>query len=124
MHSSLHHRILPGGNIHFKDVIETDQLSWTKVQKTLYGVDDSQQPFTTKEWYHLVHRDDVKMVKRKVAESLKLHKDLSVEFRIVWPDKSVHWIFCRANIVYDNDGEPLEVTGINMDISDRRFKEK
>ncbi|MEO9004829.1 MAG: CheR family methyltransferase [Ginsengibacter sp.] len=104
--------------------IKTDQLTWTKVQKTLYGLDDAQQSPTFTEWYRLVHPDDVSLLQIKIEESIKMPTDLSVEFRIIWPDESVHWIFCRANVVYDNDGKPLEMSGINIDISDRKFKEQ
>ena len=104
--------------------VKTDELTWTQVQQHLYGLNESQQPTTSKQWFDLLHPDDVDFVKRKLEESLKMKKDLSVEFRIVWPDESVHWIFCRANIVTGNRGKVSELSGINIDISERKFKEQ
>ena len=104
--------------------IKTGQLTWTEVQRSLYGINDAQQPLTANEWFNLLHPDDVGMVKITIEGCLKMRKDLSIEFRNIWPDHSVHWIFCRANIVYDIGGEPLEISGINIDISDRKFNEQ
>jgi signal transduction histidine kinase len=44
-----------------------------------------------------------------------------VEFRIVWPDQSVHWVQCRGRTIYDsNNRKPLRMLGTVIDITTRK----
>jgi two-component system sensor histidine kinase UhpB len=43
-----------------------------------------------------------------------------IEFRVVWPDGSVHWIFGRATVIRDRAGRPLRAYGTNAEITERK----
>ena len=43
-----------------------------------------------------------------------------MEFRVVWPDGSVHWIDDKAKAFFDDDGKPLYMTGACADITSRK----
>ena len=45
------------------------------------------------------------------------------EFRVVWPDGSIHWVETRGRLIYDEAGQPLRIVGVCMNI-DRRKQEK
>ena len=62
------------------------------MQESLYGIKESSFNGDVEEWFQFVYPDDVSFIKQAVDESLKNKKELSVEFRITWPDKSIHWI--------------------------------
>jgi PAS domain S-box-containing protein len=47
-----------------------------------------------------------------------------IEYRVVWPDGSVHWIFGRAAIVRDELGRAIRVSGTNVDITKRKQAEE
>src|SRR5688500_8154773 len=47
-----------------------------------------------------------------------------IEYRVVWPDGSVHVIFGRATVVYDELGQALRVYGTNVDITERKHAEE
>ena len=49
------------------------------------------------------------------------HFDL--EYRIVWPDESVHWTNGVARVFHDEDGVPTRMVGIGRDITDRKLAE-
>jgi PAS domain S-box-containing protein len=50
---------------------------------------------------------------------------LQIEFRIKWPDESVHWILLRAEIQFAADGKtPVGALGVAMDITDRKESEE
>lgn len=42
------------------------------------------------------------------------------EFRVVWPDGSVHWLASRAQTMHGADGRPLRLLGITWDITDAK----
>jgi len=47
-----------------------------------------------------------------------------IEYRVVWPDGSVHVIFGRATVVRDELGQPIRVYGTNVDITERKSAEE
>ena len=46
--------------------------------------------------------------------------DFDIEFRVVWPDGSVHWIDDKAKAFFDEHGKPLYMTGACADITSRK----
>jgi len=101
-----------------------NKITWTKVQESLYGLKEYSFKGNLDDWMLFIHPDDVPATKKAIEESVSEQKELSVEFRIYWPDKSLHWILSRANTTYDKDGKPVEMSGVNIDISERKFKEQ
>ena len=47
-----------------------------------------------------------------------------VEFRYIWPDKSVRWLLVRAEIVAAPDGTPQSAIGVLQDITERKEREQ
>ncbi len=41
-------------------------------------------------------------------------------FRVMFPDRSTHWILSRGTVIRHGDGTAYRATGINMDITERR----
>ena len=46
--------------------------------------------------------------------------DYDVEFRVNWPDSSVHWLWSKGRFFFDDSGLPYRVAGIQVDITERR----
>jgi PAS domain S-box-containing protein len=102
---------------------KTNKIHWTKVQESLYGLKEFSFKGTLDDWFAFIHPDDVNATRKAIEESVEKQKELSVEFRIYWPDRSLHWILSRASTSYDKEGKPVEMSGVNIDISERKFKE-
>ena len=49
---------------------------------------------------------------------------LDNEYRIVLPDGSVRWIGARGTTTYGEDGEPLRMAGICIDIGEKKRREE
>jgi PAS domain S-box-containing protein len=49
---------------------------------------------------------------------------VQAEWRVIWPDGSIHWILGRWQVFKDNSGEPIRMTGINIDITLRKEAEE
>jgi PAS domain S-box-containing protein len=49
---------------------------------------------------------------------------IELEYRHLWPDKSVHWLLARAELLADADGRPQGSIGVLMDITDRHETEE
>jgi PAS domain S-box-containing protein len=69
-----------------------------------------------------VHPDDREYVMRRRAQLLE-DGPSDIEYRVVWPDGSVHVIFGRATVVRDESGKAIRVYGTNVDITERKRAE-
>ena len=70
-----------------------------------------------------VHPADRSAVSERVEECAR-GADFDMEFRVVWPDGSVHWIADKAKAFRDDHGTPLYVTGACAEVTDRKAVEE
>jgi PAS domain S-box-containing protein len=71
-----------------------------------------------------VHPED----RARVRDSMQVAVDglmaWEQEFRVVWPDRSVHWLTARGSIYRTLDGRATRMLGVVMDITDRKATEQ
>jgi PAS domain S-box-containing protein len=70
-----------------------------------------------------VHPEDREFVNRADRRSIETGEDYCIEFRIIWPDESVHWIESKGQVFVDETGKPARITGIDIDITERKLAE-
>ena len=68
----------------------------------------------------LIHPEDRDAMRAALTQTITAHGDYDADFRVVWPDGSVHWIVSRGRAVYDADGRAVAMTGVNFDDTERR----
>lgn len=71
-----------------------------------------------------IHPDDRERLQATVRQSVEGHTDYDIEYRIVWPDGSLHWIIARGHCIYGQDGSPLHMLAVTLDISKRKQTEQ
>lgn len=74
-------------------------------------------PFDT--FFDWVHPDDRPIVRQADEEALKTGK-FKAEFRALHPDGRVCWIYSLGKVTYDQQGQPLSISGVEFDITDRK----
>jgi PAS domain S-box-containing protein len=104
--------------------IQTGVNLWTPELEAMYGLAPGQFGKTQPAWEHLVHPDDRAATVAKVEEALATGKPVEPEWRVVWPDGSVHWILGRFQCFKDGAGRPSRLTGVNIDITARKEAEE
>ncbi len=67
--------------------------------------------------YQHIHPDDLLQVQGSFAKAFLNHM-LNVECRIVWPNRSVHWIHIAGRAFADLSGKPLRMIGVVSDITE------
>jgi formate hydrogenlyase transcriptional activator len=71
-----------------------------------------------------VHPDDRDLVRSSIQRSRHERGPLSVEYRIVRPDGEVRWVASRGRVSFAPSGEPETLTGVTIDITQRRQAEE
>lgn len=71
-----------------------------------------------------VHPDDRTRVEQGLRHAVRELQDWSAEFRVVWPDGSLHWLAARGSIYRTEAGRATQMLGIVMDISEHKSAEE
>jgi PAS domain S-box-containing protein len=101
----------------------TDENRWSPEIEALYGLEPGIFEGTYEAWTRLIHPDDLPRAEEDVRRALETGKYFT-EFRVVWPDGSVHWLEARANVFKDGHDKPVRILGVNMDITERKRHEE
>ncbi|MBN8625183.1 MAG: PAS domain-containing protein [Planctomycetes bacterium] len=103
--------------------IQTGENVWAPELESIYGLPPGEFVGTQQGWEELVHPDDRRLAVRHVADSLE-HGDFAGEWRIVRPDGAIRWVAGRGHVFQDEQGRPLRLLGVNIDITDRKEAEQ
>lgn len=100
--------------------IQTGVDTWTPELEAIHGLPPGGFGGTQTAWENLVHPDDLAQVLLWVDEALRTRRPMTGEWRVIWPDGSVHWIAARWQVLITESGEPLRMVGVNLDVTERR----
>ena len=103
--------------------IQTGVNVWTPQLEAMYGLETGEFGRTQPAWEQLIHPGDRAGAVAKVEETLATGEPVEHEWRVVWHDGSVHWISGRFQAFKDAAGKPLRLTGVNIDITERKRAE-
>jgi len=101
-----------------------DILDWSDTMEPMFGFRRGEFNRTYNAFLDCVHPKDRRFVDKSVNDCLKKDIDYDVEYRIIWPDNSIHWIRGTGNIIKDKNGTPIRMIGIVQDITDKREYEE
>jgi PAS domain S-box-containing protein len=99
-------------------------IAWDERMCELYGIESGDFSGTYKAWMESIHPEDVAGVDERVRQALRGEKPFDADFRIVRPDGSVRHLKAYAQVVQDNEGMPVRMTGISYDITERKKLEE
>ena len=72
----------------------------------IHGLAPDRPPLTHEEWLGLVHPADRERVEALLTGSIEQTHVWNHEFRVVWPDGSVHWLLGKGEVFLDELGRP------------------
>ncbi len=97
--------------------VVTQELDWDDQMFRLYGITRRQFSGIYEAWQKGLHPDDRVRGDEEILLAIRGEKNFDTEFRVVWPDGSVHNIRALAIVERDPAGQPLRVIGTNWDIT-------
>ena len=100
------------------------QIVNTEANRRLFFGDDASKGVRLEDYVDVIHPDDRAWVIERRGQLLAGTGSGDIEYRVVRPDGSLHWIFGRATVVRDESGRPLRVYGTNADTTERKHAEE
>ncbi len=104
--------------------IQTDEVIWSEETEAIYGMPSSGFSGGYESWAKLVHHEDRPAAEEAVRRALVEGRQYDAEYRVIWPDGSVHWIQTRGKFFFDDAGRPLRLIGVDIDVTERRQMEE
>ena len=101
------------------NIVEADENC-----SVLFGLPVGQFPKTVEGFGACLHPDDRERVQQEVAASVEQGIEYETEFRVVWPEGPVRFLAARGKVYYAESGQPLRLTGVTWDITERRQAEQ
>ncbi len=101
--------------------VRSRTLSWSRQCKSLFGLGPDEE-VTFDRFLSLIHPEDRDQLKAR-AEKAPPESAFDAEYRVIWPDGSVHWISSRGRVEADASGQPVRIQGAVLNIDQRRRME-
>lgn len=99
--------------------IAKDILIWDQWMYRLYGLETDSFSPSNKALEKYIHPDDLSRIRDEVNSLFRSEKSFDTQFRIIRPDGKVRYLKAFAMLERDSQGNPVRMTGINYDITQR-----
>src|SRR5262245_31638299 len=104
--------------------IPAKSMRIARASAAIYGLAHDTLEMTHQQWFARVHRDDMQCLRAEHIRAFKERRpELVNEFRFVRPGGEVGWIEARSLIDYDHSGRAQRMTGVYIDVTERRKAE-
>lgn len=95
-----------------------DRLIWDDASFEIFGVDKEKFKGVYQDWVDCLHPQDIEESSKTFLKCIENQSPVyDSRFRIIHPTKGVMYVKGRANIQYDDKGQPVEIIGLNWDIT-------
>ena len=92
--------------------------------RALFGISPD-EPLTRSRWLETIHPDDRDATLQLWEDAVRAGASYSAEYRVVWPDGTVHWVMGVGRCVTEaSTGSPLHFAGVVLDLTERRRTEE
>jgi DNA-binding NtrC family response regulator len=103
----------------FDHNLVTGESRWSSELEAMYAIPPGAFPKKIDAFLKVVHPDDLARVVDLRARSMESGAGQG-EWRVIWPDRSVHWISTRWKVFQYPSGKPERLIGAAYDVTDRK----
>jgi hypothetical protein len=102
----------------------TDEMHWDARAKAHFGL-LADATVTHPAWLEALHPEDHEPTREHWQRAVRDRSRFSAEFRVIWPDGSIHSIMAVGQCTFDAATvEPLHMAGVMLDLTERRRTEE
>jgi PAS domain S-box-containing protein len=96
------------------------KLHWSPELFRLFGLDPSETEASFDVWRTVLHPEDRRIAEARTEQAVRDRTPLKSEYRIILGSGEMRWINALGNTVYDEEGQAQRMSGICIDITERR----
>ncbi len=103
--------------------ILADNLVASGRMDLVFGLPTGAPAPSYRDFLDFVHPDDRAMVFQALTRAVEEGIGYQLEYRVIWPDGTLHWIGAEGQAYYDNN-RPIRLVGVAIDITERKRAEE
>jgi two-component system, cell cycle sensor histidine kinase and response regulator CckA len=104
--------------------LTTGATRWSDMLEQLHGLPAGGFKGTFDAFIDLVDPDDRQRVRDAITLAARGAADSHFEYRVTWPDGSLHWIEGIGRTLHGSDERPPKAAGIGLDVTDKKDLEE
>ncbi len=104
--------------------LKTGEVFWSDELFRLLGLDSKTDQADFGMFFDMVHPDDQPMLKKAIDETLRDKKPFGVDYRYILRDGTTRIIHARAELVRDDAGDLVILSGTGQDMTERKHAEE
>lgn len=104
------------------DIVNDFRTFDDQAERTL-GFEPGTYDGSTEMFMNALHPDDRQNIRDAFVQTVQNDARYEPEYRVIWPDGSIHYICVRGRLTRDNAGRPLKISGIGWEITERKLAE-
>ena len=111
------------GAMAFDWYVQKEINYWSPEQEALFGLAPGSFDGTYKSWKKMMYAPDWPVVVDAIKHANQTG-EVTAEYRVVWPDGSLHWLSTKGRMFFDSEGKPLRMVGFTSDVTPRKLVEE
>jgi len=101
----------------------TGLYEWDQRARAIFGLPPEKE-LSLDDFSLLIMPEDRDGAYEAAWRSFNEVEPLQSEYRVIWPDRSLHWILAQGRVSCDERGKPQRMLGIVLDITERKLYEQ
>jgi PAS domain S-box-containing protein len=106
-----------------RDLVQHTSV-WDDATQAIFGYNAAPLSDYGEIFLQRIHPDDLERIKETTRQAIAGTADYDTEFRVIWPDASLHVLAARATVLHDAGGLPRLMIGTCWDITDNKQREQ
>ena len=103
--------------------LSTEKVSWSEGIEALFGFPPGSFNPAIDSYLACIHAGDRDWVEQNLNGAREVEGSFEVEHRVRWPDGQIRWMFLKGNSAANEDGSVERISGVVMDVTDRKRTE-
>ena len=99
-------------------------LTWSEAIFRQHGLEPAAHAPEFATYLEMIHPDDRDSFRTAIQAAIDGGGPFNLDFRVVWPDGSIHWTHGAGRAQRDEEGRPVSMLGTGQDITARRRLEE
>ncbi len=97
--------------------VATGAVFWSRGHFEILGYRLGEVLPSYQAWINRVHPDDRMQVDAEIRRCMESRADYMSEFRVVWPDDTVHWMSARGRFEYNDHDQCQRMLGVMAEVT-------
>jgi len=100
------------------------RITWSRGHEALWGFRPGEFDGTYESFARRVLPADLSDIEAELARCLAARAPFRREFRVVWPDESIHWVEALGEYAFNEAGQPVRMRGVVLETTARQLTEE